>query len=157
MKFVYVAAGLFCSPFLSQSHQLLGEQWRVNCININKHGLPLIICVTLCRGLPSPDPGFLLCKRNLALGELRWAPWLTSVPTPASLQGQPLHFLWETNPPTHTPQGSSRAGLDSGSSGAWAQADQSQWLVQGGNVIPTILGEKTLSFSQAFFKTLFYF
>lgn len=56
------SAIFFFFPFLSQSHQLLVEQWRVNCININKHGLPLIICVTLCRGLPSPDPGFLLYK-----------------------------------------------------------------------------------------------
>lgn len=60
MKFVRVSTVLCFLP--CHSHQQFGERGRLNCININKRGLPLIILVTLCRGLPSLDPAFLLCR-----------------------------------------------------------------------------------------------
>lgn len=72
MKSVHVATNAKIFLFLLQSYQLFVEQWRLNRININKHCLPLIIRVTLCRGLPSLDPCFLLFYREgIKLGNLQ--------------------------------------------------------------------------------------
>lgn len=60
MKFVHRVTMLYFFP--CHSHQLFVQQWRSNCLNINKCGFPLVTLVTLCRGLHSLYPGFLLYR-----------------------------------------------------------------------------------------------